>query len=68
MVVHLDQLLLEHRHVPVPVHGGLGGQKVQGAMAFVSAKTPPHHDTGGMLDIDHHIVLLVAVAQHWPPD
>ncbi len=40
VVVHPeDQLLLEHRHEPAPVHGGLGGggQEVQGVTAAVSA-------------------------------
>jgi hypothetical protein len=67
VVVHPEQeLLLEHLHVSVPFHGGLGGKEVQGAPAANAGKAAPHHDARRVLNIDHCVLLLVAVVLRGP--
>ncbi len=45
VVAHPEhQLLLQHVHVALAVHRGLGWKKIQGAMPPCPGETPPHHD------------------------
>ncbi len=47
MQVHeAKQLLVQHRHVAITVHGCLGGQKEDRSPAAAAAKAAPDHYTG----------------------
>ncbi len=68
VVLHPEQELLpEHLHVPLPVHGGLGGEEEQGPTAANAGETSPHHHARRMLNVHHHVFLLVAVGLGGPP-
>ncbi len=61
------EVVLQNCFVAWAVYGTVLGKKVKASPALLATKTPPHHDTGTVLDRGDGVSLLVAGDPSGPP-